>query len=353
MTYFHQRFHDEGTRALVAEPLNGVPGVEAVLVSLGKTLTFEEFFADWLAANYLDGEPGALPLHVYEDLQLVRPAASATIEGAPALVDGSVGQLGADYIVLRGNDDVEITFQGVTETALLDLRPYDGATYWWSNRADESQSTLTTSLDLAGFKQATLGYWAWYDMEPGFDYAFVEVSLDGGAQWENVPASSSSGRALAADSPEWVYTGSSGTPPRWVYETVDLSSFAGEGAVAVRFVYLTDGAVTGPGLALDGIRIADTDSEMSVDSGALEWKAEGFLETDGAVRQQYLGVLIGLGDRITVQRLPIEASQIATWPVPLRSNGWREAVLVVAGLAPLTGQPARYSLAVEPARADN
>ena len=345
--YIHERFQDEGTQMLVAEPLNGFAGIEATLAHLGSRLSVEDLLADWLAANYLDHEPSALPLHGYDGLQLERPVPAATIEGAPARLESTVHQLGVDYILVRGEGDLEVSFAGVTQTLLLDLRPRAGDYFWWSNRADESRATLSRSFDLSGVDQATLSYWAWYDIEPGFDYAFIEVSPDGGSSWVNVPASNATGDALDARSPDWAYTGSSGAPPGWVYETVDLSPYAGEENVAVRFVYLTDGAVTGPGFAVDEIQVTEIGYVSGAELNEVDWEAEGFLRTDGFVPQRYLAVLIGLGDRITVDRLPIEEDQTATWLVSLGSKGWREAILALSGLAPMTGQPARYSLEVE------
>ena len=120
--------------------MNGIPAIEATLAQLGGRLSFEEFFSDWLAANYLDEEAGALPLHGYAGLQLERPAASTVVEGAPSAVDASVNELGADYVLVRGESDLQITFTGVTRTLLLDLDPRGGDYYWWSNRADESRA---------------------------------------------------------------------------------------------------------------------------------------------------------------------------------------------------------------------
>jgi hypothetical protein len=350
MTYFHEQYLDEGTRALVAEPLNGVAGVEATLSRLGRKPEFEEFFADWLAANYLDSEPGAVPLHTYDSLQLDRPTVAATIDGVPSQVDGWVHQLGVDYIVIRAEEDIQVAFRGVTETRLLDPEPQEGDWYWWSNRADESQCTLTRSFDLAASEKATLGYWVWYDIEPGFDYASVEVSVDGGASWKTVEATRGEDSLLQTPEDEWAYTGASGAPPRWVFDTVDLTPYAGAGTVVVRFVYLTDGAITGPGIALDDIRILETEPGAGADASDTEWEAQGFLRTDGKVDQRYLALLIGLGDRVTVERLPFDSAHTATWLVPLGSQAWSEAVLAISGLAPLTGQPAQYSLSSEPAQ---
>jgi len=58
-------------------------------------------------------------------------------------------------------------------------------------------------------------------------------------------------------------------------------------------------------------------------------------------------LLIGLGDTVTVERLEVRESGTTEWTVELDSEGWREAVLVVSGLAPLTTYPAPYRLTIE------
>ena len=37
----------------------------------------------------------------------------------------------------------------------------------------------------------------------------------------------------------------------------------------------------------------------------------------------------------------------AEWEVPLASEGWREAIVVISGLAPITPYPAQYTLMIE------
>jgi len=51
-TYFLERFGDESLRRVVSHQANGTTGFEAILAERG--LTFEDVFADWLIANYLD-----------------------------------------------------------------------------------------------------------------------------------------------------------------------------------------------------------------------------------------------------------------------------------------------------------
>ncbi len=335
-TYFHERFGDAGTRALTAEPLNGVAGFDAVLAELDAGSTFEEFFTGWLAANYLDQDNYS---YTYTTLELAYPGLVATYEDYPVTLDTFVQQFGADYILLRNDADLYVHFTGATQTPLLNALPHrdtpHGEQYFrWSNRADESLTTLTRSFDLSGVEQATLTYWTWYDIEPGYDGATVEVSTDGGEQWQTLSPSG------------WSYTGQSGAPPEWIQEEIDLSSYAGK-KILLRFAYLTDEAITGEGLVIDDIVIPEIGY---VDDGEMEinrWETAGFVYSNNLVPQRYLALLIGIGDTITVERLPIDEGQTAEWIVPLGSENWREAVLVLSGLAPLTTQPASYQLVVE------
>ncbi len=336
LSYFYQRFGDEGMQTLTSQPLNGIAGFDATLAELETDLTFEDIFAEWLVANYFSAEPAA-------------PA--AIIENHPVAVELSVQQFGADYILFRGQDDLHVQFAGATTIPLLDVSPHSGNSFWWSNRADESLTTLTRAFDLSaisGTEPITLIYWTRYDIEPSYDYATVEISTDGGTQWEMLLTPSGTGDNVHGNNPGWGYTGQSGDPPGWIQETVDLSPNAGS-EVLVRFAYLTDEAITGMGFALDDIAIPKIGYADDVESEESGWEPAGFVRT-GLLPQRYLALLVGLGEgseNVSVERLPVGPDGMAEWTVPLGSEGWREAVIVLSGLTPLTSYPAPYQLAVE------
>jgi len=345
--YFHERFGDAGVRALVAQPLNGVAGFDAALAELGAGVTFEDLFADWLVANVLDRDPAvSLPEYSYATLDLRRPATAAVYDDYPVVMEGTVHQFGADYILLQGDADLIVQFTGATATPLLDVAPHSGHGSWWSNRADESQTTLTRAFDLSGIERATLTYWTWYDIEPDYDYVTVEVSIDGGQRWQALPTPSGTDADPRGNNPGWGYTGRSGDPAGWIQEEVDLSPYTG-GEVLVRFAYLTDEAVTGVGFLLDDVAVPEIGYADDVERTPAGWEAAGFVRVDGPVPQRYLALLIGLGDEVTVERLLVKEDQTAQWTVPLSSEGWREAVLVLSGLAPHTAHPALYQLRID------
>lgn len=343
--YFHERFGDTATRALTEMPLNGAAGFDAVLARLDGRLTFEELFADWLTAVYLDGETSD-SLYGYATLDLERPVLAANYRTYPVTLEGSVRQFGADYIRLRGDADLQVHFTGTITVPLLPARPRSGQHVWWSNRADQSLTTLTRALDLTGLSSATLTYWAWYDLEPGYDYVVVQASTDGGTTWQTLTTPSGTDDDPHGNNPGWGYTGRSGDPPRWIRETVDLSPYAGR-QVLVRFACLTDEAITGPGFMLDDIAVPEIGYADDVEHGEGEWEAAGFVRTSYSIPQRYLVLLIGLDGKVTIKRLPLEENQTGEWTVPLASRGWHEAVLILSGLAPLTAEPARYQLVIE------
>src|SRR5690606_26591901 len=47
---------------------------------------------------------------------------------------------------------------------------------------------MTRTVDLSGVRSATLTFDAWYSLQEGRHYAYVQVSTDGGATWEILPA---------------------------------------------------------------------------------------------------------------------------------------------------------------------
>lgn len=341
-TYFHEQFGDQGTRALADESANGIRGFERALEKLGTGLTFDRVLADWLATTYLDHVSRTSGSeHAYQTIDLDRPTPSVVYDTYPVEMEAKANQLGADVIVLRGHEDLRVRFSGRRETPLLGRMPDIEDREWWSNRADESVTTLTRRLDLTTVERATLTYRAWFDIEPRYDYVTVETSTDGGEEWRVLTAPSGAAANPYGRSEVWGYTGRS---DGWIREEIDLSEVTG-GEVLVRFRYVTDGAITGEGLLLDDVVLtADDGSAREIRED--DWEVGGFVRTDGRVLQDYVLLLIGVGPEISVTRLQLEEDRSGEWVVPLASGGLEEAVLIVSAVAPATHQPASYMLTV-------
>jgi len=364
LAYFAERFGPQMTHELVAHELNGAAGFTSVLQAHKIDLSFEDLFADWVIANYLDGESGTVvgDPYGYQELD-VQVKTERVVSSYPAKGEGTVHQYAADYIELEpAGHDVRLDFTGVATTRLVPNQAHSGHYQWWSNRGDNSDMTLTRSFDLSGLKKATLQAWLWYDIEEGWDYAYVEASADGGETWHILP-----GKYTTTDNPSGNsygsgYTGMSGTDStasgsaEWIQENLDLSPFAGH-QVLIRFEYLTDEAVNRAGLCVDDIRIPELGYYYDAEEGEGAWAAQGFIRCNNTLRQRYIVQLIRIADEVTVERLPLRhvptslgrgEDQRGTLTIRGFDQSTRKAVLVISAVTPGSSEVASYHYEIRP-----
>lgn len=349
--YFLDRFGEELTKAVVASPKNGIAGYNEALAAAGRTERFDDIFADWVIANYLDA-PEARPngSFGYSDIDLYRIAVGETYRSYPASAQSTVNQYGADYIELKGRGSIIINFSGQIETNLTQARPdttdtpSKGVYSWWSNRGDQSNSTLTRAFDLRNLSSATLNFSVWYDIEEGWDYAYVTASTDGGNQWQIL-----SGRYATTDNPVgnafgpgWTGISGTGEMPEWVDEQVDLTPFAGK-EILLRFEMVTDDAVNHAGLLIDNITIPELGYADDGEAGTGGWEASGWILSDNTVMQRWLVQLVTIAaDGVAIQRMPVGVDGRGQLTLA-NLDDLDEAVLIISALAPVTTEAASYS----------
>jgi immune inhibitor A len=346
MAYFMGSFGRVHVRSLVAHPENGISGLDAVLADDG--LTFEDVLADWLVANYLDNRSlpdGAVPArYLYPDHVVGPVSIDVEHDAYPVQRQSTVHQYAADYVELTGRGDVRIDFAGRTEARLVPADAHSGQYAWWSNRGDDSDATLTRTFDLRSLDAATLRAWMWYEIEEDWDYAYVEVSADGGQTWDVLPGPSTTMTDPNGNSFGPAYTGESSG---WVEEVYDLSPYAGR-QVLIRFEYVTDDAVNRAGWLIDDVRVPELGYGDDMESGSGEWLADGFVYSDNRVSQRYLLQLVTLGKEVRVLPVPVDAASQAQIEVYGLGSEIDSAVLIVAALAPATTEVAAYEYAIQP-----
>ncbi len=353
VSYFLQRLGPEALKAVVAEQENGIAGFERQLNLLPDAPTFEDLFADWVVTNLLDDASleGGRFGHQAAELYL-QP--QTTHRDLPAEETGTVGQYATDYIAIaRQTGPVRIEFVGDPQVSVVPTRPYEGRHMWWSNRGDMSNPSLTRAFDLSGVRRATLRYAVWYELEDGWDYAYVSVSTDGGRTWKllSTPHTTDYNPNGNAFGPG--YTGFSGHEPgsntrltsRWVREEIDLSPYAGR-EVLVRFEVATDDAVNLPGFCIDDISVPEIGFVDGAEQEVPGWQAEGFVRIDNVLPQRFLVQVIEQGDTVRVQRLELEPGQPAVLTVEGFGRGTQRAILAISGLTRYTTEPARYTYRV-------
>jgi hypothetical protein len=95
----------------------------------------------------------------------------------------------------------------------------------------------------------SLRFKASWDIEPNYDYAYVDVSTDGGFIWTTVQ-----GNVTTTSDPNGVNRGHgiTGTSGGFVDAVFPLTGYLGQD-VLLRIAYITDGAVTGTGMVVDNI----------------------------------------------------------------------------------------------------
>jgi hypothetical protein len=350
MAYFLDRFGEDMLRSVVAHPANGMEGFNLVLEEAGASERFGDVFADWVIANYVDGGELEEARYNYSSLRIDQMRTAAVHATYPVHGQSTVRQYAADYIELQagvGTDTLEISFDGATRVSLLGVAPASGQYHWWSGRGDDLDTTLTRAFDLSGLSEARLRFKLWHEIEADYDYAYVQISVDGGAHWEILPAEYTTTRNPNAASFGPAYTGTSGGGQRgtWLDAEADLSPYAGQ-PVLIRFEYVTDEALNLPGMCVDDIEIPElayvTDAETSDDG----WEARGWARVGADVPQRFVVQLITFGKRPTVQQIPLDANQTGSLTLDGLGSHIDGAVLVVAALAPVTTEGASYEYRV-------
>lgn len=204
ITYLSQRFGSGVIIDMIGQPGRGLEPLGAALAKNdfidpvnGAEVTGDSVFADFVIANILsnvlpqpfgDGRynyaPQTLP-DVTPQTSVLRNDFDNTLEAQ------TVAQYGTRYLVLIADQAavVQVDFEG-HDTARLPL-PEDTAPenhVYWSGRGSNQDTHLTRHLDLSTVDSATLQFDVWYDLNYRRNYAYVEVSTDGGQSWDILPA---------------------------------------------------------------------------------------------------------------------------------------------------------------------
>jgi hypothetical protein len=349
LTYFLDRFGEEATQALAAHPANGLDSVDAVLEEIaaqdpatGEPYTTDDLFIDWVVATFLNDdsvEDGRYAYGNYPDA----PTTSSEIADCPVeSLSSDVHQYGADLLSISCPDGSVLHFEGSVQTQILPSDPHSGSYAFWSNKANQSDMTLTRRFDFRDVSgPLTLDYWTWYDIEQDYDLVYVEASTNG-EDWEFLTTPSGTADDPTGNSYGWGYTGQSGVDGEWIQESIDLSRFAGE-EVQIRFEYVTDAAVSGEGFLLDDVSIREIGYEEDFESGEGGWEGEGFVRIQNVLPQTYRLALVTLGDETTVQTFSLDGDNTADIPLDIDPDA-DEVILIVTGTTRHTRLKAPYRL---------
>ncbi|NNK70180.1 MAG: T9SS type A sorting domain-containing protein [Flavobacteriaceae bacterium] len=131
-----------------------------------------------------------------------------------------------------------------------------------------TEIVLSDPVDLTGAAAAYLNFNAKWEIEDGFDYAQVEVSVDDGSNWIpqcGIFTNNGSGNQSGA-SGEPVYDGIQSS---WVQESIDLSDYL-EQNVLLRFKLVSDASVREDGFYFDDLEINIIQGNLDVDESEID-----------------------------------------------------------------------------------
>lgn len=329
--YLAQRTGRENLSQLVAEPSDSTSGVKAYLARVAPNLSLEELFAEWVAMNVVGMDQGSDSIQRLYQQKTVR---------TPGETKGKVAQFGAWYLRVEPDVPLSVKFVGSPSTPLIGSPAHSGNYCWWGNAGDSINSHLTRSLDLRGVLTASLLFHSWYEIEEGWDYAYVSVSTDGGHRWEalplGIPEIDPAGLAVGP-----AFTGQSNG---WVETSINLTPFAGN-KILIRFEYFTDKSMHGSGWCIDDIKVPELGFSDDVEVFDNLWAAEGFFRAPGwGVPQTFLvQVISSQGYEPTIERIKVEAGEQAFF------NIRAPATIAVSGLASKSRQPAEFVIGFDAA----
>lgn len=349
--YFLDRFGEETTKALVAEDANGMAAVDNVLAATGQTdldtsepLTAEELFADWVIANYIndaDFDQGQFGYPSRPNLN--RAETTDVFYDCPVRQQATVHQFGTDYYRLECQGTFTLNFTGGVEVNVVPVEIENGQFAMYGHRSDESMTGMRREFDLSGVSAATLRYNAWWDIEEGYDYGYVNISTDGGNTWQTLKTPGGTDEDPNGANLGWGYTAQS---DGWRTEEIDLSDYAGQ-KIWLSFEYITDAALNMPGLLIDDVEIPELNYAEDFENGTGDWETSGFVRMDNTLSQRFVVQIIRRdGNRLTgVERVELDDANRGSFTLTINSG--ETATLVVSGTTTFTTEATRYEFEVK------
>jgi hypothetical protein len=340
--YIYDRLGPDLYREFATSPAYGLRAVDAVAAANGLDVTGQQLWLDWLAALVIHNDRNAPEMYQFKGAAL--DTAAMTNVRRSENFDTTVAQYAVDYYELP-DGETTITFQGQPLVPLLHTVPYSGEMMWYAQRGNYSNPRLTRTVDLTAVDSATLQYAAFVDIELGYDFGYVSVSLDNGRTWQGLTAKNMQGLATEDNPSGSAYTDRfyTGRTQTWVEESIDLTPYAGQ-VIQLRFEYITDLILTFGGLALDNIAIPEISFYDDAETLAEGWTAEGFVRATGYLPQSWhLQLVTYENDVPVVEMLSLNADQT----LELTIDEKERPLLIVAASAPFTLEPAHYRLSIQ------
>ncbi len=324
--YIEQRFGGIVRRELSRERGHGYHALKATL-RLRTTTNVETLLADLVLDQLV------LPV-------MASPLRAERIQRLPYSTRGTLAQTGTHLWQLDppASGVLQLDFTQPADAPLIPNVSCGEDRFMFALPVDNSENTLTMTLDLRDEADPTLYFDLWYDLETHWDYAYIAASVDG-QTWVDLttPTMTDQNPYRRADGKG--YTGSSSG---WASETLDLSAFAGQ-QVTLRFKVKHDESKTSWGVALDNVRLGRSGAAQTFDEEPTNWRSNGWAWVDGCLPQR---TWVQIVQRVNGQHhtVRILTDRPFSQEVALPAGAQGEVFIALTPVTPYTLHPLLYTL---------
>lgn len=338
--YLFEQFGPQFINSVVHNPDPGVYAIQTELNELEGSPRFNDVFANWLIANFLDMPNVMEGQYGYENIDTLSPIPDVINSRSTDTFQERLPPYGAHYYQINSDELVKLTFTGSTLARLTPKDPYGGNYVWYSNRGDETTFSLTRSFDLSGVNSATLKYKVWYELDNRYDYAYLEISTDR-ENWTVLETAHGTDENPYGRSYGIGYSGSS---IDWQDESIDLTPYVGQ-SVQIRFEMISDFTGSRDGFQLDNIEIPEISFFDGAEDDQGGWETQGFIRSTNLVPVEWIVWMVTPGPNI--ERIEVAQDQSATYEFVGFGTDYDFALLVISPTAPVTSLENYYEFILE------
>ncbi|HET9248465.1 MAG TPA: peptidase M6 [Actinomycetota bacterium] len=256
MEYLAGRFGHPFLTGLHLGAENGLDSLAALLTQAGSTAKPLDVIGSWATMVAVDKSLDAgFSLVGGTPAEFRTPTLNAEVdwEDPEAFAGPGAPPNGSDYVRLRDATDAfvdvgdvdSIGFNGASKLAKLPVEwkvvKKAGRKVLYSGRGDNLDRAIAQKVKVEDGDLVVDMAW---DTEAGYDYAYVQVSTDGGKKYKSVRCEDSIDAPLGP--------GFDASSDGFVHEECNLSRYAGK-TVVLAFRYVTDGGVIEPGFWVDDV----------------------------------------------------------------------------------------------------
>jgi len=338
--YLLEQYGPQLIKDIVNNPAPGVLGIQEELAQLPGESSFEDVYASWILANLLNRSSLAEGQYGYQGISPVPPLLKPvqSFNGEP--IADKLPPYGTRYYQVRRDDLVQVNFNGSTLARLTPADPPSGEYAWYSNRGDETEFTLTRPFDLSDMEAATLNFKTWYELEEFFDFAYLEVSTDGGQTWEILETAHGTDRDPNDVSLGFGYTDST---LEWLSESIDLTPYTGQ-EIQLRYHVVTDFTTNRDGFQVDDIAIPELGYFDGAEDDSGGWEAKGFIRSSNLVPVEWIVWLVKATNPFQIERISLTPEQAAEFEIQGLGEDFKVAAVVISPTAPVTTMELNYEL---------